>query len=109
MIYYRDYIADYLRDTVDLTLIEHGAYGMMMRYYYADENPLPLDVNLIYRRLRAMAKAEQQVKKQRVSDLAEAQGKSKRPKPKPSKQRNPNSPAKTPTKAELAALEAALE
>lgn len=60
MIYYRDYIADYLRDTVDLTLIEHGAYGMMMRYYYADENPLPLDVNLIYRRLRAMAKAEQQ-------------------------------------------------
>ena len=59
MIYYRDYIADYLRDTVDLTLIEHGAYGMMMRYYYADEKPLPLEIGLIYRRLRAMSKDEQ--------------------------------------------------
>lgn len=34
---------------------EHGAYTLMLDYYYADEKPLPLDKDELYTMLRAMA------------------------------------------------------
>ncbi len=54
MNYYRRYSGDYLRDTARLTLTEHGAYTLLMDYYYADEKPLPLDHEELFLMVRAM-------------------------------------------------------
>ena len=54
MNYYRRYAGDYLRDTARLNLTEHGAYSVMLDYYYSDEQPLPADRAEIYLLLRAM-------------------------------------------------------
>lgn len=54
MNYYRRYVGDYLRDTSRLSMLEHGAYTLMLDYYYADERPLPLDKDELYLMVRAM-------------------------------------------------------
>lgn len=41
MNYYRRYIGDYQRDTMDLSLLEHGAYTMLLDSYYAQDGKLP--------------------------------------------------------------------
>jgi uncharacterized protein YdaU (DUF1376 family) len=56
--YYRRYVGDYLRDTSSLSLIEHGAYTILLDYYYAEECPLPDDLDRIYRMARAMMPEE---------------------------------------------------
>ena len=58
MNYYRRYVGDYLRDTSRLSLLEHGAYNVMMDYYYADERPLPVDREELCRMVRAVSPAE---------------------------------------------------
>lgn len=58
MNYWRRYIGDYGRDTTRLTLAEHGAYGLLLDYYYAEEQPIPLDLDEVYRMLRAITPAE---------------------------------------------------
>lgn len=59
MNYYRRYVGDYLRDTADLSMAEHGAYTLLLDYYYADERPIPKEKRTIYRMLRALDAAEQ--------------------------------------------------
>lgn len=54
MNYYRRYVGDYLRDTSRLSMLEHGAYNLLLDYYYADEQPLPLDHQELYTMVRAM-------------------------------------------------------
>lgn len=54
MNYYRRYVGDYLRDTARLSMIDHGAYNLLLDYYYADEQPLPLDHQELYTMVRAM-------------------------------------------------------
>ena len=54
MNYYRRYSGDYLRKTARLNLTEHGAYCVLMDYYYTDERPLPLDRDELYMMVRAM-------------------------------------------------------
>lgn len=54
MKYYRRYVGDYLRDTARLSMLEHGAYNLLLDYYYADEKPLPLDKDELYTMVRAM-------------------------------------------------------
>jgi uncharacterized protein YdaU (DUF1376 family) len=56
--YYRRYVGDYLRDTSRLSMLEHGAYTLLLDYYYADELPLPIDRNEIYTMVRAMTPAD---------------------------------------------------
>lgn len=58
MNYYRRYVGDYLRDTSRLTLLEHGAYTLMLDYYYSDERPLPSSREEIYLLVRAMTPAD---------------------------------------------------
>lgn len=58
MNYYRRYVGDYLRDTSRLSVLEHGAYNLMLDYYYADERPLPLDKAELYTMVRAMTPAD---------------------------------------------------
>lgn len=60
MIYYRRYVGDYLRDTATLSLLEHGAYTMLLDYYYAEEKPTPLDLDEVYRMVRAITRDERQ-------------------------------------------------
>lgn len=56
--YYRRYVGDYLRDTARLSMLEHGAYNLLLDYYYADEQPLPLSKDELYLMVRAMTPAD---------------------------------------------------
>jgi uncharacterized protein YdaU (DUF1376 family) len=58
MNYYRRYVGDYLRDTSRLSVLEHGAYTLMLDYYYADESPLPAEKDELYLMVRAMTPAD---------------------------------------------------
>lgn len=59
MNYFEFYVGDYARDTTHLTLIEHGAYLMLMATYYGSEKPLPAELPMLYRIARAMTPPEQ--------------------------------------------------
>jgi uncharacterized protein YdaU (DUF1376 family) len=39
--YYEHHLGDYAEATAHLSLVEHGAYGQLIRKYYATEKPLP--------------------------------------------------------------------
>jgi len=52
--YYRRYVGDYLRDTARLSMLDHGAYCLLLDYYYSEEEPLPADRQEIYTMVRAM-------------------------------------------------------
>ena len=54
MNYYRRYMGDYLSATARLSLLDHGAYTMLLDHYYAEEKPLPLDLQELYTMVRAM-------------------------------------------------------
>lgn len=56
--YYRRYIGDYGRKTSLLSLIEHGAYCVLLDHYYAEESPLPAEREDIYRLARAVKPEE---------------------------------------------------
>lgn len=56
--YYRFFPGDYQRDTGDLTLVEHGAYRVLLDHYYTQEC-LPADKEKCYRIARAFTQAEQ--------------------------------------------------
>lgn len=58
MNYFRFYVGDYLRDTARLSLLEHGAYSMLLAYYYAEEQPIPSDREEVYRMVRAILPQE---------------------------------------------------
>lgn len=48
MIYYRRYIGAYQKRTTRLSMRDHGAYALMLDFYYAEELPLPLELDDIY-------------------------------------------------------------
>jgi uncharacterized protein YdaU (DUF1376 family) len=56
--WYSFYPSDYSRDTGHLTLIEHGAYRVLMDHYYATVAPLPPDIERLLRLCRPQAPAE---------------------------------------------------
>ena len=41
--------SDYLRDTVGLSLLEHGAYRLLLDHYYSTSGNLPADNPRLYR------------------------------------------------------------
>lgn len=43
MNYYKRHLGDYAKDTRHLTLAEHGAYCLLLDYYYSTETPIPDD------------------------------------------------------------------
>lgn len=59
MNFYKHYLGDYLRDTADLSLLEHGAYRLLLDHYYATEKPLPAVIETLYRVCGAVRKDEQ--------------------------------------------------
>jgi uncharacterized protein YdaU (DUF1376 family) len=56
MNYYERHLGDYSKDTAHLTMIEHGAYGMLLDRYYGTEAGIPSDQ--VYRIARARTKDE---------------------------------------------------
>lgn len=60
MNYYRRYMGDYMRDTMHLSFMEHGAYNLMLDAQYSTEKPLPADYEGLFRICRAMTRPEQE-------------------------------------------------
>ena len=58
MHYYQHNISDYRADTGHLTLLEHGCYHQLLDQYYLNEEPLPLDIDKIFRLLTARTQDE---------------------------------------------------
>ena len=58
MNYYERHLGDYAKDTAHLSMIEHGAYTLLMDRYYSTEKPIPEDQT--YRVTRARSKEEKQ-------------------------------------------------
>ena len=52
MHYYKFNIADYRKDTGHLSTLEHGIYRQLIDWYYLDENPIPIETQVVARRLR---------------------------------------------------------
>ena len=58
--WYARWLADYAGKTAGLSMIEHGAYTLLLDHYYQIENALPLDREPLYRICRAMEQTERQ-------------------------------------------------
>lgn len=56
MNYYERHLGDYAKDTAHLTMLEHGAYNLLLDRYYDKERGIPTDQ--IYRVTRARSKEE---------------------------------------------------
>ncbi|MDR2209376.1 MAG: DUF1376 domain-containing protein [Azoarcus sp.] len=56
MNYYNHHLGDYAKDTSHLTILEHGAYRLLLDRYYATERPIPSDQ--VYRVSRARSREE---------------------------------------------------
>ncbi len=52
------YPGDYLRDTAHLSLVEHGAYRLLLDHYYSTGVPLPSAKPALYRIVRAFEDSE---------------------------------------------------
>lgn len=59
MDYYKRYMGDYGKRTARISMLEHGAYTLLMDDYYSTQAPLPAEPDALYRICRAMTKAEQ--------------------------------------------------
>lgn len=60
MNFYKHFLGDYARDTAHLSMLEHGAYRLMLDHYYATGKSLPNDNAALYRICGAVAKAERE-------------------------------------------------
>lgn len=63
MNYYEHHLADYTQATAHLSMLEDAAYSRMLRWYYANEKPLPLEIKAIERLVRAQSKQEREAVK----------------------------------------------
>ena len=59
MHYYKFNIADYRKDTGHLSTLEHGIYRQLIDWQYLDEKPIPLETQVVSRRLRLGSDDEQ--------------------------------------------------
>ena len=59
MHHYQHHIGDYRRDTAHLSLLEHGIYRQLLDMYYLNEQPIPKETQVVFRRLSAKTEHEQ--------------------------------------------------
>lgn len=59
MNFYKRYPGDYIRDTAHLSLMEHGAYTLLLDHCYSTERSLPADPQALFRICRAFSPEEQ--------------------------------------------------
>lgn len=69
--WYARYPGDYLKDTNHLSLAEHGAYALMLDWYYANRSPLPVNVVEIYRLCSAITDEDKVVVQRILRDYFE--------------------------------------
>lgn len=69
MNYYERHLGDYAKDTAHLTMIEHGAYSVILDRYYATDGGIP--ENQVYRLARARTKEEKQAVDSVLGDFFE--------------------------------------
>ena len=60
MHYFQHNIADYRKDTMHLSLLEHGVYRQLLDQYYLQEGALPLDQDRICRLINAKTLEEKE-------------------------------------------------
>ncbi len=53
MNFYKHFLGDYARATGHLSLVEHGAFRLMLDHFYGAGRPLPANRKALYRLLRA--------------------------------------------------------
>lgn len=58
--YYEHHIGDYAEATAHLSFVEDAAYSRLIRKYYAQEKPLPVDVKAVQRLIAARSKEERE-------------------------------------------------
>jgi uncharacterized protein YdaU (DUF1376 family) len=71
MHYYKFNIADYRKDTSHLSTLEHGVYRQLIDWQYLDEKPIPLETQVVFRRLRLGSVDEQQALENVLSEFFE--------------------------------------
>ena len=69
MHYYQFNIADYRKDTVHLSRLEHSIYRDLIDWYYLDESPIPLETQSVMRRLRLVSEEEAKALENVLSDF----------------------------------------
>ena len=69
MVWYKFFIADYQRDAAQLSLIEHGAYRLLLDQAYLSGGTLPANPERIYRLLGAINSAEQEAIKSVLTEF----------------------------------------
>src|SRR4051812_6372366 len=55
---YNHHLGDYGKDTRDLSPLEHGVYRLLLDFNYATEQPIPNEVDKLYRVVGAQSHAE---------------------------------------------------
>lgn len=60
MNFYKHHIGDYAAATAHLSILEDGAYSRLLRIYYRDESPLPVDLKAVQRLAGARSKDERE-------------------------------------------------
>lgn len=58
MNFYKHHIGDYAQATAHLSFVEDAAYSRMLRKYYAEEQPLPVDIKAVQRLVGARTREE---------------------------------------------------
>ena len=71
MHYYKFNIADYRKDTGHLSTLEHGIYRQLIDWQYLDEKPIPLETQVVSRRLRLGSDDEQKSLENVLSEFFE--------------------------------------
>ena len=69
MVWYKFFIADYQRDAAQLSLIEHGAYRLLLDQAYLSGGTLPANPERIFRLLGAINSAEQEAIKSVLTEF----------------------------------------
>jgi uncharacterized protein YdaU (DUF1376 family) len=67
--YYQFNIGDYRKDTTHLSRLEHGIYRDLIDWYYLEETPIPLDTQVVMRRLRLVSDEEAKALQNVLSDF----------------------------------------
>ncbi|SEN75614.1 YdaU family protein [Nitrosomonas marina] len=60
MHHYQHNIGDYRRDTMHLSLLEHGVYRQLIDMYYLTESPIPSDIDTTCRKICARTQDEKE-------------------------------------------------
>lgn len=69
MHYYQFNIADYRKDTIHLSRVEHSIYRDLIDWYYLEETPIPKETQTVSRRLRLVSEQDVSALKNVLNDF----------------------------------------